>query len=305
MAAEVSARNSSCGFPGPVEDDDRQRGVRARRTGRARPPPLENEPSTAPARIRGAVSPMAREPAPGPCRSGCPARRTAGPAGGRPASATRRRRNPPRGSRSGTARIASAEVMITSGRTSDRQRQAARQHVAPVADAEGREDRDEGGQSEQAVDDRRHAGEVADVDGDEPGEPVRRARTPRGRRRSGSRSGRPAARPSRHEQGGPDDALPDASPVGATGQRRCQDVASALEQDRQAALELIADEDREDPQREQEAEQQDAREHVARESTRLRLEGAASTGGGRRRLGSSTSPSTAAASGGRTRRRGG
>ena len=94
---------------------------------------------------------------------------------------------------SGTARMASAEVMITIGSTRMARVMPGR-HDACRAAGDAAERLHEDGEAEDAVDHRRHAGQVADVDVDEPGEPALGGRTPRGRSRRRSRAGRRARR---------------------------------------------------------------------------------------------------------------
>ena len=144
--------------------------------------------------MSGAVSPRARDERQD--GAGQDARRGGrqDAACGPPASATRRSRSRPRGCVLGTARSASAEVMITIGRTRTVRVSAAGDQVAAVADAEGGESADEDGQAEEAVDDRGHAGEVPDVEVDEPGEPVVGRVLLEVDRRARSRAGRRAAR---------------------------------------------------------------------------------------------------------------
>ncbi len=111
-----------------------------------------------------------RGPARARCRSRCPVRRRAARGCGSPPTGSPRPHSPPRGCESGTARSASAAVMITMGSTSTASvRPPAMTERPPVKTPDGL---DEDGESEDPVDDRRHSGQIADVHIDEAGQAV-------------------------------------------------------------------------------------------------------------------------------------
>ena len=199
----------------------------------ARLRPAENEPRTAPTRISGAVSPSARDSARTVPVEDARASPTAGRACGRPASATHRCRSPPRGSCCGTARIASADVMITSGRIRTASVSPPVRTFVPLPSPIARQQRHEHGEAEQAVDDRRHARQVADVDVDEPRQAAGRRVFLEVDRGQDARSGTPTSATIDRQQRAADQALDDARLGRAARQRRGQEVGAALGEDRQ------------------------------------------------------------------------
>ena len=152
-----------------------------------------------------------------------------------------------------------------------RQRDATGQDVAPGPVAvHGVHERDEDRQAQQAVDDRRDAGEVADVDLDEPGEPgVGGVLLEVDRRRQAEREGE--ERDDRGQDGRADEALDDAGLGGVGRQGRGEEVEAAVREDRDRAAQDIRDEDEQDREREQQAaEEQDLEDRAPDVTSRRR-----------------------------------
>ena len=171
---------------------------------------------SAPIVMSGAVSPMARDmPMMTPVRM--PAQRIRQDVVRRrlPLGRARARRRP-RGSICGIDADRLARRDDDDRQDQQRQRQPRGQDALPEPELV-----DEEAQRQQAVDDRRHAGEVGDVDLDEVGQPVLAARTPRGRRPPRRRAARPTTAVTSITSVDPDPGREDARLVrhGATGKR--------------------------------------------------------------------------------------